>query len=277
MSKTKLSVAVVVAVLVAVQAAAGQEQAKEGLLYTLLDRTNAGLKYGLNFPSMSYSNDAVDAYSSAIYPKVVFELFAEYPLWRSLWTRPGFKYTIRGQHIEEKELTYKLDASYYEINLPVFWMFNDIKNVHPYLLFGPVFGFASSGEVRYDRMSLIYGQGRSYRVDLNTNNFSSYAIGLFLGLGARYPLKIQDFPIIPGFEVGYHLGLTNTYSDKELKNEVTAINKRAYNIVGYRTNRGLEFGGTISIPLELINRKSSPSPQPAKPAPVSGGGGEQSN
>jgi OOP family OmpA-OmpF porin len=76
-------------------------------------------------------------------------------------------------------------------------------------------------------------------------------------------LSINEFfSIVPGFEAGYHLGLTNTYSNKELSKEAEALNALSYNISGTRKHRGFECGITISIPLANFKKTKLPEPEP---------------
>jgi len=56
-----------------------------------LDRANLGIKLGVNFPSMAYSNKRLDDYQSSTYANFLFELFGEYDIIPSLSARPGIK------------------------------------------------------------------------------------------------------------------------------------------------------------------------------------------
>jgi len=220
------------------------------------DRANViGIKLGLNFPSMSYSNKVLDAYQSSVYYNGAAEVFYEYSVRRfpSLWARPGMKIVTRGQHIERSEFTYELDVGHIEINLPVaLAFFKDVKSAYPYVICGPVIGFARSGDIYYISSGGAY---ENYAVEVSTSNFSSYAIGLFLGAGVRYPFSIKKSPVILGFEAGYHLGLTNTYSDNELSNKAIAVNMPVYDVSGSRENRGFEGGVTFSFPFNTTKTR----------------------
>jgi len=222
------------------------------------DRVNVvGIKLSLNFPSMSYSNEVFDFYQSSVYCNGAAEVFYEYTVRRypSLWARPGMKIVTRGQHIERPEFKYELDVSHIEINLPIaLTFFKDVKGVYPYVICGPVIGFALSGDIYMSSG----GANEKYTVEVNTSNFNSYAVGLFLGAGARYPFSIKKSPVVLGFEAGYHLGLTNTYSDNELSGNAIAVNMPdmpAYSVSGSRTNRGFECGVTFSFPFSVAKAR----------------------
>ncbi|MDR2591858.1 MAG: tetratricopeptide repeat protein [Chitinispirillales bacterium] len=219
------------------------------------DRKNViGIKLGLNFPSMSYSDNFLDAYKSSVYCNGAAEVFCEYSVRRfpSLWARPGMKIVTRGQHIEGSEFTYELDVGHLEINLPIaLAFFKDVKSVYPYVICGPVIGFARSGDIYY----MSSGGAESYAVEVSASNFSTYAIGLFLGAGIRYPFSVKKSSVILGIEAGYHLGLTNTYSDNELSGNAIAINKAIYEVSGSRKNRGFEGGVTFSFPFSTTKAR----------------------
>ncbi|MDR0517480.1 MAG: OmpA family protein [Fibromonadaceae bacterium] len=231
-----------------------KEQPEENKTESFIDRANFGIKLGLNFPSMSYSNDALDGYSSDIYLQGVFELFLEYAIIPSLSVRPGLKFITRGQNIYASGFDYEFRTKYTEITVPVVYAFQPIINIHPYVLGGPVLGFAHGG-----RISIT--NGRYYDTDINDGNLSSYAFGLYFGAGAKCPLLIKEFNIIPGFEIGYHLGLTDTYSDKEHSGTSNALNAPYYNINGTRKHRGLEIGITLSVPLANFKKTKVPEPE----------------
>jgi len=117
---------------------------------TFLDRTNIGVKLGVNLPSMAYSNKEIDDYKSATYANFLVELFGEYTIISPLSIRPGFKYTTRGQHIDDSEFSYEFNAKYFEFSLPVALTLKTAA-ISPYILVGPVAGSvqrsSSSGSV----------------------------------------------------------------------------------------------------------------------------------
>jgi OOP family OmpA-OmpF porin len=208
---------------------------------------------------MSYSNEKLDNYSSSVYANALFELFGEYAINSSFSVRPGFKFITRGQHIAESGFDYEFNAKYTELTLPVAYTFQAVgnANLYPYLLGGPVVGFARGGNINYSQ------NGDTSKLGINKGNLSSYSFGLYVGTGIKYSLLVNEFfSIVPGFEAGYHLGLTDTYSDKELSKKAEALNTFSYNISGTRKHRGFECGITISIPLANFKRVKLPEPKP---------------
>ncbi|MDR2595035.1 MAG: PorT family protein [Fibromonadaceae bacterium] len=225
---------------------------------TFLDRTNLGIKLGVNLPSMVYSNERLYDYQSSTYANGLFELFGEYSIIPSLSVRPGIKYTTRGQHLDVFGFKYEYNAKYIELTLPVVYTFPTTINISPYLLGGPVLGFVCGGDIGYSERGEI-----SHRTKLNKSNTSTSSFGLYLGEGLKYtlpPIK-EKFLIVLGFEAGYHFGLTDKYSDKERKGTAEALNADDYNIKGTRKHRGLELGITFTIPLANFKKPKQPEPE----------------
>ena len=215
---------------------------------------NLGIKLGVNFPSMSYSDKDLNAYSSSVYGKGAYELFGEYIIIPSLSVRPGLAFTTRGQHIEESWFDYKFDAKYIDLNLPIVITSQAYENVYTYMLVGPVLGLAYGGDIYYRKD----GDPSYEPIKINKSNLKPYSIGLYHGAGVKYSLSIKEFIIIPGFEAGYHFGFTNTYSDNERYGKAKALNEPLnINSKSSRKHRGLELGVTLSIPLKNFKKASS--------------------
>jgi len=210
-------------------------------------RTYLGLKLGMNYPSMTYSDNGLGNYSNSIYTNTLFELFGEYAIIPSLLVRPGVKFITRGQYIDESGVEYEFNAKYTELTLTLAYAFKAV-NLYPYLLGGPVLGFARGGNISYSQ------NNDEYILGVNNGNLNPYAFGLYIGAGVKYPFSSNKFSFIPGFEAGYHLGLTNTYSDKEINGKSNAVNAISYEINGTRKHRGFECGVTISMPISNFKR-----------------------
>jgi len=213
-----------------------------------INRTYLGLKLGMNYPSMIYSDKGLNNYSNSIYSNIFFELFGEYAIIPSLFVRPGVKFITRGQYIDESGFEYEFNAKYTELTLTLAYAIK-VKKLHPYLLGGPVIGFARGGNISYSQ------NNDEYVLGVNNGNLKPYAFGLYIGAGVKYPLLLHKFSVVPGFEAGYHLGLTDTYSDKEIDGKSNAMNNAiSYKINGTRKNRGFECGVVISMPISNFKR-----------------------
>ncbi|MDR2628093.1 MAG: OmpA family protein [Dysgonamonadaceae bacterium] len=242
---------------------------------SVLDRVSVGVKAGLNFPTMHYSEGGINSYSSAVYAKRLFEIFADISLneANTLSVRPGFKFLTRGQHISDNGIDYELNAGYTELSVPVTYTFRRVKSVFPYLFAGPELGFARGGNISYADASVPWEDAEEgWDIDVSSANLKSTSLGVYFGGGVKYPVSIGKFPLTLGAEIGYHWGLTDTYGSKEKSGSARALNMQAYEIKGSRTHRGLEVGVTVSVPLSVLKSfkrkpKPAPVPEPA-PAPV---------
>ncbi len=226
------------------------------------ERANVGVKLGLNFPYMSYSDGGLGSYPSTVYVKPMFELFGEYKFTPRFSVRPGIKFITRGQHIDQDEFLYRLNADYLELTVPISFTFGSFKGIRPYLLGGPMFGVMSGGMVRYSSVN----EG-TFQTKTGNGNISSWNFGLYLGGGVNYPVSVKGFSFIPGFEAGYNLGLSDTYSEDEKSGTAATMNAGSYKADGTRKTRGIELGITLSIPFGQFNKKPEPKPEP-KPIPV---------
>jgi OOP family OmpA-OmpF porin len=211
---------------------------------TVADRTSVGVKLGLNFPYMSYSEGVFDDYSSKVYIKPQLEIFGQYEFTPRLSIRPGIKFITRGEHIDEADFLYRLNADYTELTIPIVYTFGTFKGFRPYLIDGIEFGILRGGVVRYSSAS----EG-TYQTGVGKGSMSSFNFGLYLGGGVNYPLTVKGISIVPGFEAGYHFGLTDTYSQAEKDGSATTINASSYKASGTRKTRGIELGLTLSVPL----------------------------
>jgi OOP family OmpA-OmpF porin len=227
--------------------------------------TYIGLKGGLNFPSLSYSNAGIDAYKSELYYKALWGVFAELPLNRknTFSIRPEINFITRGQHIEDKNVNYEMDAKYVDIYLPFVYTFRSKEKAHanPFILLAPAAGFATGGEIRLDGIG----------VDVSGANLSSFHAGLYGAVGVKFPVYSNNYSELfsIGLELGYYLGLSDTYSKKEKDGEAEALNQRYYEIQGTRKHTGFQAQVSIAVPLSLFKqKKKSPPPVVFVPEPV---------
>jgi OOP family OmpA-OmpF porin len=238
-------------------------------------RPHWGLKLGANFPSMAYSAKNLDGYSSPPYATAIFEVFGDFAMRPWLSLRPGLKAATRGQHINPSAgmsasgqsggsgFSYKLDATYVEITFPAAYNIKPFNNIYAYVVGGPAVGLALGGSIRYKP-----AVGTEYKTKIGNGNTRIYEYGAYLGAGMKYPVTILRFSVTPGIEAGYHIGLSNTYSDKELDGTANALNGgRSYDIGGGRYHRGPECGLTVAVPLSRPQKTVSAAPPPAATPP----------
>jgi OOP family OmpA-OmpF porin len=260
---------------VAVLALHAQEEAK-----STFDRMHAGIRGGLNFPSLSYSNSYLNDYKSELYSTAMWGIFADIPLneQNTFSLRPEINFTTRGQHIDDKGIKYEMNARYADIYLPVVYTFrHPDRKIEPFVLLSPVLGFASGGEITLDdgsNRSAIDGEfGQQVRslgkaADISNANLSPVNFGLYGGAGLNVPIHYKNREVLRvGVELGYHFGLSDTYSKKEKDVEAIALNLPSYEIDGTRKHRGFQASVAVSVPLNIFKRKKKPAPVEIVPEP----------
>jgi OOP family OmpA-OmpF porin len=243
---------------------------------TASDNTYIGLKGGLNFPSFSYSNSDINGYKSELYYTTLWGVFAEFPFneRNTFSLRPEINFITRGQHVDDKDINYKMDAQSVDIYLPFVYTFRSQEKqpVSPFVLIAPAIGFSTGGKIKLDK----------WKTDVSDANLNPFHAGIYGGVGVKFPVYGSNRRelLSIGLELGYYLGLTDTYSKKEKDGEALALNLKYYEIEGTRKHTGLQAQVSVSVPLSIFKaKKKAPAPavvvpepvvipEPEKPAPV---------
>lgn len=208
-------------------------------LDSILNKVSVGIRTGINFPSMYYSDQDIK-YQSSLFPRGIVGLFAEIKLKSNFSIRPEMVFIGKGQTIDDIGIKYKFSSNYFDIKLPVIYNFRKISFFEPYLFLAPTLGFATGGMIEFQDM----------KKEITNASIASTDFGLMLGCGAKYPLKIMNYDVLIGAEVNYNVGLSDTYSKKEIDETAIALNRFSYSIDGTRKNRGLGITVSFAVPLK---------------------------
>lgn len=167
-----------------------------------------GIKGGVNFANMSFSNSGLN-----ISPKSIigfhFGAVAEFELQESLSFNTGILYSLKGYKIkmdilgESMEATEKLN--YLEIPLNFAYKFPLNETSKFFVQAGPYLGYALSGKAKSD--------GESTDIKFEKGGMKRLDFGIGFGPGVEFG------PIVAS--VNYQLGLANVADDPD----VTAKNK----------------------------------------------------
>ena len=76
---------------------------------------------------------------------------------------------------------------------------------------------------------------------------------IFLGGGSQFYINLGAFYLVTKVELGYNIGLSNSFSDMEINESIKAGNVNAYNITGKRKIHNIEFNVTLGIPLKFLH------------------------
>lgn len=217
----------------------------------LINHMNIGANFGFSVPSMIYSGQQYDFYKKTPLFSGMGGIFVEWNFYGNLSLKPYMNFVGRGVHMKYSPLyiDYRLKATYFDLRLPVVYSFNTGSEFEPYMALGPSLNFSAGGKAFYTSGSMI---NESYSLKLNKGNFKPFDFGVFLGAGFNYPVSLNGFRIKVGAEIGYNLGMIDTFSKAEKNKESIAINLPEYSIQGSRKNHNLSFTLNVTIPLKSI-------------------------
>jgi outer membrane protein OmpA-like peptidoglycan-associated protein len=226
---------------------------------SFLDKLSIGVRGGVNFPTMTYSDPFLANYQSSLMITPELGAFVEIDLSRHISIRPEFMYIGKGQTIDEQGIWYEFSSDYFDWRLPIILNFCNPKGVRPYLMVAPVMGFAAGGTI-----SLDDGYDK-WKIDITDASIFDVELSVLAGAGIKIPIKLGKITLLAGVEAAYGLGLTDTYSLAENEGTSNGLNWNDYEIKGTRKNQGWQATASIAFPFSNFKRKA---PKPVKQKPV---------
>lgn len=223
----------------------------------VVDDIRIGADLGFSVPTMRYSGSAYDIFDKSSLFSGMGGLFVDWKFHDNLSLRPHLNFVGRGVRMKYdlQRIDYKLRATYFDIRVPVVYTFKLNSKFKPFVAAGPSFNFATGGKITYKE-----GAAHNYVVNIAKSNLKPADLGLYLGAGAEYPINLTGFPIMIGAEVGYTLGMADTFAKGEISEESNALNTPLYHIDGKRRNSNLIISLNVSVPLSnLFGNKSGAS------------------
>lgn len=221
--------------------------------WDFIDKISVGANLGFSVPSMIYTGSQYDEYKKSPLFSGIGGLFVDWNFYGNWSFRPHLNFVGRGVNMRYEPLfiNYQLRATYFDIRTPIVYSFKTGSGIEPYLSAGPSFNFVTGGRINY----VSGAQGQVYEMRLNRNNFKPFDLGLFFGAGFNYPIVISGFRFNVGAELGYNIGLVDTFSKAEKTGQSKAVNIPQYSIDGRRKNHNMSLSVHISIPLRSIFKK----------------------
>lgn len=233
----------------------------------IIDDMKLGFDLGFSIPSMRYSAPMYDQYDKGARFSGMGGLYVDWKFYDNFSVRPHINFVGRGVKMKYEPLMidYKLKSTYFDLRIPVVYTFNLNNKIKPFFAIGPSLNFVTGGKIHYEEGS-TYRQ--VYDLKLSNGNFKPFDFGLYLGGGFEYPIQFMGLPLMIGAEIGYNIGLVDTFSKSELRNESVAVNTPVYNVAGTRKNGNLSIAVNVSIPLKNIFGKKQKTKQVKVVAPV---------
>lgn len=206
-----------------------------------------GLKGGINCPRLYYTNHYVSDLPHDFIIGLSSGFFMEFPVSNHLAIAPEFNYQQRGgsttyEYEHDYLVHYCLKANYTSLRLPVLGYWQITRNIRPYLMLGPDWGYVINGDFSLSQPGLDIPE--SY-VKLNNSNMDFFYFGLLGGAGVRFNLIFSGITLIIKTDAAINFGLTDTFSKNEHDETANPTNTHAYNHQGKRLSRGLEISFSI--------------------------------
>ncbi|MCK9182863.1 MAG: OmpA family protein [Fibrobacteraceae bacterium] len=232
-----------------------------------LNRFSVGLRLGLNFSTMAYSDPTIDNYAYSPQAGGIFGFLVEYEFSKHIAFRTDFLFLEKGGEISDNGFSYEFHPWYADMAFPIIYQFDPVGSIRPYFFTAPVLGFAYGGNIHIEEGNDSWSTG------ISDASIAPLEFSLMVGAGVKFPTRIKNHIVVPSMELSYCAGLTNTYSDQELNGKANGLNQSVYSIDGKRKNRGVQITFAVAVPLsefkksvkkktEPVHEKEAVVPQP---------------
>lgn len=221
-----------------------------------------GLKGGLNFPWLSYTNPQLSQFSPDFLLKKTISAFYEVPFYGNTTIAAELTYQERGgsftyRYNNQFNEIYKMDASYLSLRIPFCCYFPVTDRVKPYVYLAGDVGFPFKGTISLTHPNATYETPSNQTVGINPYNINLLYVGAVGGAGVRWNIPLSLITLVVKAEAAMNLGLTDTFSKYEHLGVSNPTNVQAYSIHGHRYTRGLELNVGIGFYFNKYNACST--------------------
>lgn len=223
-----------------------------------------GLKGGVSKPEYHYSSNDLNALAKdSLNLRFTGGIQVEIPVGELLYVAPELMFVSRGDYRNFHniptglDMIYRANVRYFDLRIPVGYVFPVTNFFQPYAFVGPDFGWVLPNDINIKKFNSLAGfiiQTGSGSVDVNKSNMAPFDVAAFGGLGFRFNLNFGAFAMVAKLEAAYSFGFLNTFSEAEMNSEVPAANLGTggtHYSLGKRYNRGLEATLSIVLPLSF--------------------------
>lgn len=214
-----------------------------------------GLKIGVNHSTFKYSDSNLESMPHNLFVNPNIGAFLELYINDNLFVAPEVFLYNRGhlsKYIYEDKfnVTYKVSSRYVTARLPIYYRFSKhhIRNINPFVVVAPSYNHLLGGHIDLHQPELSVSE---VSINIGNANMRQQDFSVFFGCGCQFYINYGDFSIVTKAELGYNVGLTNSFSDMEINEVSHGENTNAYNITGVRKINNIEFNVTIAIPLKF--------------------------
>lgn len=227
----------------------------QGFRTDIYDAPIVGVKLGLNHSTFKYSDPNLISlpHNLLISPNV--GLFFQIHLNRNISVAPELFLYNRGHltkyvYETDYDVTYKVRSRYFTCRMPIRYRLNfyNAENVKPFLVVAPSYNLLLGGNINLTQPNLPIDE---VDIAIGDANMRRHDFSLFLGGGSQFYIDCGSFFLVTKVEIGYNIGITNSFSDMEIEENSKPLNVNAYNITGERKIHNIEFNVTLGIPLQF--------------------------
>lgn len=234
---------------------------------SFIDKNEIGFRYCMNYADMNYTHKMYNIYNHKDFWQNGFGFFTTSRVSSHFAIRPEVDFIGRGTFLKYEDISYKLDAKYVDLRLPLIISLAPHSAVNPYLFVAPELCIVREGEITFksDRLPIDMFPAGKITTDLAEGNIRPYDFSVMGGIGFEIPIRIDNFRFSIAAEAGYSLGLLDTFSDDELDGDANVLDYMlpyTYTPESSRFNRGIEGAVTISLPLSNFRLIPKPAPKP---------------
>ena len=216
-----------------------------------------GIKGGLTFYDMHFSDKAYNKLSGEMRMKPGFGVFIEVPFNKPRGLAVGMELLMieRGMkksfdHLGVKEIN-QIDSKYLDFRIPITYYFLISDYVNPYVFAAIDAAFCYGGTDKVEFPDEEY-QGSSVDISQTDAVLKQYDFSLIAGAGIRFNIIFETFTMPVKIDASYNFGLMNV---KSTPDEINPVNIYAYhtdedNNDKWR-NKGFEIMLSIGIPLKF--------------------------
>lgn len=228
----------------------------QGIRTSVYDAPVVGVKLGLNHSTFRYSDPNLKSLPHELFIRPNVGVFFELHLNQNFSLAPELFLYNRGhltKYIYETDynVTYQVKSRYFTFRMPFCYRVNfyNAENVKPFLVLAPSCNLLLGGNINLTQPNLPIS---NVDIAIGNANMRRHDFSLFLGGGSQFYIDCGSFFLVTKVEIGYNIGLTNSFSNMEIEDVSKSENINAYNITGVRKIHNVEFNITLGIPLQLI-------------------------
>lgn len=223
-----------------------------------------GMKGGVNFPWLSFTNPQLGQLSPDFLKKKTFSAFYEVPLYGNTtiaaeltFQQRGGSFTYRYSNLFDEK--YSMDVTYLSMRIPFCCYFPITDRVKPYLYLAGDVGFPIMGNISLTHPNSNYPAGipQNQTIDINPYNINILYAGAVGGAGVRWNIPLSLITLVLKAEVAMNVGLTDTFSKYEHLSSSHPTNLQSYSIQGHRYTRGIELNVGIGFYFNKYNACST--------------------